>query len=327
MNDFRELAKLYKSKGLTVIPVDSLKQPTINWTKYQTRTMSDEEIDKYFKNCYGIGLLMGGLGKLEAVDIDSKYSLCSDFVDRLKEKVPVEILEKLWVQKTPSGGFHWIYQTDKIEPNQKLANRETTEYEKHEVYIEAFSNPNTRKRALKIASNHKSLVLIETRGGSLERSAGFILIAPTKGYEKIYGKINKITVEERDTLIEICRSFNEYSEPIKDYKQAKYRASDINPFDEYNERANPLDVLSDSGWEIISESSHNVRLRRPGSPNSQSSALYDKETKVLNVFSTSTSLECNKGYSPSSIFIELECNGDTQLAFNRLIEMGYGEKE
>lgn len=327
MNDYRDLAKTYKKNGFTVIPVDSLKQPTINWTKYQTQPMSDEAIDKYFKNVHGIAMLTGGKSMIECLDLDIKYDVTGDLMDRLKNKLPESLLRKMWVQKTPSGGYHWIFKTEVVEPNQKLANRLTTAEEKHKVYIESFNNINTRKMALNIAQQHKCLVLLETRGGDKEKAGGYFLLAPTKGYEKVYGKLNKITPEERDVLFTACRSFNEYTEPERKQKLYKYKNYDINPFDNYNENGDSLSLLLDNGWGVVSESGNSVRLKRPGSPNSKSSALFDKETKIFNVFSTSTAFDVGVGYTPVNVFIKIVADDDTQVAYDELISQGFGVKE
>lgn len=327
MGDFRELAKKYKSKGFSTIPVDSLKQPTINWTRYQSEPMSDSDIDRYFKDVHGIALLTGGTSKVEVVDIDLKHDTTGDLVERLKSKIPTELLKKLWVQKTRSGGYHWIYICDKVEPNQKLANRLTTPEEKHKVYIDAFNNINTRKIALNVAQQHKTLVTLETRGGTNDLCGGYILISPTPGYEYIYGKLNKISVEERDLILEACRSFNEYVEPVKNHGLYKYKKYDVNPFENYNETGDSLSLLLEHGWEIVSEKGQSIRLRRPGSPNSKSSALYDKETKIFNVFSTSTGFNVGEGYTPVNVFIKLIAEDDTQVAYEELVSRGFGFKK
>jgi hypothetical protein len=114
-------------------------------------------------------------------------------------------------------------------------------------------------------------------------------------------------------------------EPSKNYKLTKYADRDVNPFENYNERGDSLGLLIDNGWEIVSENGHNVRMRRPGSPDSKSSALFDKDTRIFNVFSTSTVFEPNVGYTPVNVFIKIECDDDTQLAYEKLVEQGFGE--
>lgn len=321
MGDFREEAKAFKERGISAIPVKSDKLPTVNWIKYQVDPMTDEQIGMYFKDCFGIALITKNL---ECCDVDLKYDLSGDLIDRMKEKVPVEILEKLWVQKTMSGGYHWLYLTDVAEPNQKLASRYTTPYERHETYMEAFSDPRKRGKASNIGAGDKQRVLIETRGSVIENGKrvgkGYFLAAPTPGYEYVYGKLQKLSDDERNQLISICREFNEVIEVKPNFKLNKYKKPDEDIFTWYNENADVVALLLDHGWEEVYSGGKNVRLKRAGNTNAKSSALFDNDTRVFNVFSTSTSFEVNKGYSAVDVLLELECGNDTQVAYDKIME-------
>ena len=317
-----ELAKQLSKKGYSVIPVGADKTPTVwDWGKYQMRPMTEDEIEKHFKGAYGIAMLMGTKLGLTAVDFDLKYSLTTDFYERVKSTVPVGILRKLYVQSTRNGGFHWIWKCpERMEGNQKLAQRLTTPEEKHEVYLEEFKDINRRANALKTASNHKVKVLIETRG-----DGGYILLNPTPGYEHVYGKVQELTPEEHDTVLEAMRQFNEYVEPVKNFKMYNKNYNGVNPFEEFNKRGDALKLLLDNGWTITYENHSTVRLRRPGNDASPSSAMYDLDTKILNVFSTSTVFDVGRGYMPANVFTVLEADNDTGLAFTKLCELGFNE--
>lgn len=328
MGDFREKAKQYIEKGFWVIPVTSMKQPAIsNWRELQTRPMTEVEVNRNFRRCHGIALLMGGGPSLFAADFDLKYSLNPNLYEEIKAKVPIDILKKTYVQQTVSGGYHWIYKvpTTRLFGNEKFANRYTTAFEKHKVYLEYYEDPKTRDVAIKTANNHKSLVLLESRSGSPERCGGYVLMPPTVGYSHVYGKINELTEEEYDTLVEIFRSFNEVKElGVVDKKYDNYDWK-LSPWEDYNERADIIELLGNSGWTVIDETGKNIRFKRPGAT-SGSSALFDKETRIFNCFSTSTSLSVDKGYNLSGLYIELECDGDPKLAYNNLISMDFGVK-
>lgn len=321
--DFKKIAHKYRENGISVIPVNSTKQSTVKWTEFKDKLISAEQIDRFVKDdTYGLALICGGVNSIECLDIDLKYSLTGTLYDDLKKKIPVDILKKMWVQSTPSGGYHWIYKCETIEGNLKLSNRLTTTYEKHETYMENFANPKTRDKALSIASKDVIRVLVETRG-----IGGYFVVAPTPGYERVYGKLQEITTEERDIILEAGRSFNEYVEEVRNFEVTKFQNFEVSPFEDYNVNGDALALLLSSGWQIVSESHTNVRLRRAGSPRSQSSGLYDKHTGILNVFSTSTAFDVGKGYNPTNIFITLEANGDTKLAYKKLIELGYGKEK
>jgi hypothetical protein len=332
MNDFRDLARQYIKNNLWVIPVNANKQPSIkNWKDLQTRPMSEIEIEKYFKKCFGIALLCGGKPKVELIDWDLKYDLSGDFYDRVKKDIPDEIKRKVFLQSTKNKGFHWIYKLEEISMsgNQKLACRYTTAYEKHQVYLEHFKNPINRDNAMKIAINDSSRVLCETRGGTIDFCGGYGLIAPTNGYEVIYkpeGGLQTLTVEEHEFLMNTIRSYNEVSE-ISLVKNKNYDNVDwkLSPFEDYNDRGDALNLLFECGWEEIGKTGKSVRLKRPGA-NSGSSGLYDLDTDIFNCFSTSTRFNTTKGYNPSGVFIELEADGDNSIAFKKLIKQGFGVK-
>ena len=117
--------------------------------------MTEAEVEKGFINCFGVALLCGGQNRVELLDWDLKYDLTGDFYERVKAEVPNHIKGKMFVQTTKNDGFHWIYKIpkEKITPNGKLANRYTTPYEKHLIYLEYFQDPKTRDNAMKIAIN------------------------------------------------------------------------------------------------------------------------------------------------------------------------------
>ena len=328
MNNYLDLAKQYSKAGYSVIPVTSEKIPAIkDWSQFQTRPMTEKECEQNFSNCWGIALLMGGVKKCTAIDFDLKYDLSGDLFERFKSSLPDELLRKMYVQTTKNKGYHFIFSSDIVEPNQKLASRYTTEYEKHSTYTEAFNNEKTRSKALKIASNDRVRVLLETRGGSTDVSGGYVVMSPSPGYKFVYGKINHISTDEYNLILETARSFNDVTEERKDIRLEKYKEWKLSPFNDYNERGDVLSLLLDSGWEECRGSrGKSIRLKRAGNPKSGSSALFDTDSRILNVFSTSTCFDVNRGYSPTDIFVLLECEGDLSLAFRKLVAEGFGEE-
>lgn len=322
MSKFIEIAKSFSEAGFSVIPINQDKNPAIrSWQEFQNRPMTEQECEEHFKRCHGFALLGGTQKNITFLDFDLKYSLTSDFFDRYKALIPNELLSKMYVQKTRNNGFHFAFMCDKVENNQKLASRYTTPFEKHETYLESFNNPKTRDKALRIASLDSVKVLIETRG-----NGGYCLMSPTKGYEHVYGKIQKISVEEYDLLLDSARSLSEVIEIKRDIKVDKYKEWKLSPFSDFNERFDTLSFLEENGWEIVGNSGKSTRLKRAGNPSSKSSALFDNDSRMLNCFSTSTLLETNRGYTPTDLFALFECDNDLSVAFKRIIDMGYGEQ-
>lgn len=149
---------------------------------------------------------------------------------------------------------------------------------------------------------------------------------PTEGYSHVYGKISELTEEEYDLLVETLRSFNEVKELGKVNKKT-YDSVDweITPWEDYNQRGDIIELLEESGWSIVDNNVKHIRFKRPGAT-SGSSALFDKDTRIFNCFSTSTALSVDKGYTLSSLYIELECDGDLKLSYNNLINLDFGVK-
>ena len=314
--------KLVK-KGYNVIPVNSEKEPAIRtWSVDKQVTL--ENVDLIFNRLtYGVALLMGGNKGLTALDFDLKYSpIPEELYKRFCDSIPQDLRDKMYIQKTRNGGYHWIWSCPSQKAgNQKLAQRLTTPEEKHQVYLENFYNPVTKAAALKIALNYKVKVLLETRG-----HGGYVLFPPTPGYEYISGKIEEISLKEHDFILGMARSFNEYFEPSNTNKGV-HKSGGINPFDEYDKRGDALGLLLNHGWTVVFENDRTVRLKRPGDDSSSSSALYDKNSKILNVFTTSTIFENGKGYSPASVFTVLECEGDATAAYRELCKLNFNVEE
>ncbi len=325
-----EYNQLNEIEGLQFIPVDQFKRPTVK--EWQTK------IDKYdLSKCHSVGLVCGvPSGGIEVLDIDLKYDLTGTLYERFKQAVHEccpELLKKLVVQKTKSGGYHWIYRCKKIAGNNKLANRHTTEEEKLQTFAKSYNSEiqkstpedEAKKIAKRDKENDKVRVLFETRG-----VGGQIVVSPSKGYEFVYGdffSIQEITEEERDVLHETAMSFNEYFEEVIVPKKSTIKIKGISPFDDYNERGDVIKLLQDHGWKVISQKGHKTVLLRPGQTTSKSSGNFDHNLNWFSVFTTSTEFEPQKAYLPYSVFAVLECKKDYSEAAKRLIEMGYGEKK
>ena len=183
------------AKDVKFIPLNDKKQPLAKG--WQTST------EQFVLSGHSVGLVCGKLsGNVEAIDFDLKYDLTGDLIHRYNKAVNDQskgLLKKVTIQRTKSGGYHYVYRCTKIEGNQKLAQRNGNEEE--------------------LKNGEKVKVLIETRG-----EGGQIAVYPSPGYEMIQGSwltIPSITEDERDILIETARTFNEYMEEVKTYTKVK----------------------------------------------------------------------------------------------------------
>lgn len=310
-------------EDLKFMPVRSNKQPIEKDWQKTTKKFS-------LKNCEAVGLVCGKLsGNLEVIDVDEKYSLDGKLFERYKKVIhqyDPALLQKLVVQKTISGGYHLIYRCQKIEGNLKLANRFTTDAEKRKTYDAEIKGGADHDKALKAANGDKIRVLLETRG-----EGGFVVCFPSKGYELIYGDyygINEITIEERETLHNIARQFNEVVDEYKPITKTGNRQGikGLSPFDDYNDRADIVGLLETHGWKVVQRKGNKVVFLRPGQTSSQSSGNYDLDKNWFSVFTTSTDFEPQKAYLPYAVYAKLECKDDFKEAAKKLYNEGYGER-
>lgn len=298
-----DISKIQFTDGLQFVPVRENKRPIPDaWQVTKT--------DYDFSNVPNVGLVCGRLsGNLEALDFDLKYDLTGklfkDYTDLVKTMDP-ELLNKMVVQKTPSGGYHFLYRCSYVEGNQKLANRYATYEEK--------------------TDKEKTKVLIETRG-----EGGQVVCYPSKGYKIVRGsfdKIQVITPQERSTLFNAAYVFNEVIKPAAVVKlRDKSYIKGTSPGDDYNNRGEVVQLLVDHGWTIAGHKGSKTLLKRPGDTKADHSGNFDEEKNWFSVFSTSTEFESEKAYQPFGVFAMLECNGDYSEAAKKLAAMGYGDKQ
>lgn len=299
-------AQNYTKIGLSVISTDNTKRSLFPWKPYQSTIATEEEMAKMFehKKCQGIAVICGKVsGNLEVIDVDCKYG--TDFVAYATEikKINPSLYGKLLIIETKSKGYHLYYRCSEIEGNQKLANRHATENE------------------LKDNPNLKELVLIETRG-----EGGYVIAPPSPGYRFIQNRTpQEITPAERDVIINCARMFNEVFEEAKVDVSVEGTNFGLKPWDDYNNRADIMEVLKKHGWTIVEKKGERIYLKRPGAT-SMTSANFHTGKRIFYVFTTSSQFG-NKGYTPFAVYALLECNNDFKQATRQVADMGYGERK
>ena len=303
MSNIPAKAKEYLSYQLSVIPTKEDKTPALpSWKPYQTTRLKEEEVAGLFTgaNVRGIAIICGAIsGGLEVIDVDTKHdttgTLWDEFRTLIEDNLP-ELYSSLVIAQTKSGGYHIYYRGSQVDRNLKLSTKLNKE------------------------------VLIETRG-----EGGYVIAPPTPAYKYIQGEpgnIPTITPLQRETLLGLAKSFNQLPEekPIAHTPPAQaYNSTGLSPFEDYNNRGDVVGLLQRQGWRVISEAGERVSMLRPGETDSKSSGDFHTGKRLFKVFTTSTIFEAEKGYSPSSVFSLLECNGDNKQAYRRLLELGYGE--
>lgn len=286
-------AQKYLEYGYSPIPlVSGQKRPLLkDWTKYKDQPI--EDLNLFSTDSLG---LVCGYNGLEVLDIDAKHFEGDEFKEyiELLETNGPGILQKLVIQQTPSGGFHFLYRCEVIEGNQKLAKNKAKE------------------------------VTFETRG-----VGGQVAAWPTPGYklETKASAIQYITPEERDILLSCARELDKtpivevtYSLP----KQALEHNEELTPWADYNARMDCLTLLQSHGWTIVREDSKYIYVKRPGNTDARDSGKIFKDSGKLWVWSTSTELEAEVLYNPFALLTALEYSNDFKAAGRALKEEGYG---
>lgn len=296
MTKAQTAAAKYLEHGYSPIPlVSGQKRPLLkDWTKHKDSPIEDLSLF----NTDSLGLVCGYNG-LEVLDIDAKHFTGNEFKEyiELLEANGPGILQKLVIQETPSGGFHFLYRCEIIEGNQKLAKNEAKE------------------------------VTFETRG-----VGGQVAAWPTPGYklETKASAIQWITPEERDILLSCARELDKTPKVEVTYKAPKQFIEDseeLTPWNDYKQKVDCLTILQSHGWTIVREDSKYIYVKRPGSTEARDSGKVFKDSGLLWVWTTSTALEAEVLYNSYSLLTVLEYNNDYTASAKALRAEGYGHQQ
>src|SRR5580692_1130806 len=243
-----------------------------------------------------VAIICGAVsGNLEAIDIDVKNwpGIDARLFEAIREIYPL-LWTRLRIHSTPSGGFHILYRTDQP------------------------SGVGNLKLATAVGS---SLAGIETRG-----EGGYIVAPPSLGYQVYRDQpIPVITIEQRESLVNLARSFNEkikiatpvtISKPEMDYYEE-------NPFEAYNHSHCAETVLLDFGWTAGDHNQAYQYYWRPGK-SAGISASFNRQTRIYYIFTTSTGLDAERGYHPATLLAILRFGGDKRATYSFLVQQGYG---
>lgn len=222
----------------------------------------------------------------------------------------VERIEAGYLEETPGDGIHWLYFTDKVLGNTKLAER-------------PGDDPKERTS------------LIETRG-----EGGYVVIAPSGGpvhesgrpYVLIRGGVETIATiarEEREWLWALAQTFDEMPPEgpkiggdTPDPRAGRTAGGTIQPGEDYAGRTSWEEVLN--GWTMVYSHGGAQLWRRPGKSEGWSASVNHGGGDSLFVFSTSTPFKPRTYYSKFGAYAQLEHGGDFQAATRALSRAGYG---
>ena len=286
----------YLRAGLSVLPANrAQKCPCLpRWSEFQTRLPTEPEVGHWFANKHDAVCIVCGevSGNLEVIDFDNHGEL----FPKWKETIPGDLLAKLVIEQTPSGGYHVAYRCkEPISGNTKLAQGER---------------------------DGKMVTLAETRG-----KGGLVLCAPTEGYvlrQGDYAALPMLTMDERISLRDAARKMNEKTEPgMPKPSECVDEHFAERPGDDFNAHGDIRPILVKHGWTSLGDQPDgNEHWRRPGKVDGNSATLKDG---VFYVFSSNAApFEQNHGYSAFHVYALLEHGGDFSAAAADLLKQGYG---
>lgn len=286
--------KLHKA-GFSVIPVNGNKKPTCgSWAPFQKRQPTNSELVNFD---YSTGIaLVGGKG-LFCIDLDVKYDK-TGLISKFKQLVNQQdknLLQSLFCEKTPSGGWHLVGKCKKPIGNLKLA--------KDKAQVEAC---------------------IETRG-----DGGYFVVSPSKGYVAVKGdlcKLPEIEPNQLDIIINSAKSLN-YEKP-KVYKP-NVTGTELTPLDDYDRKHNYKDIerlLLEVGWKNEYTKDETIYMSRPGKEDKGCSASINHYPNMFWCWSSNTPFESYKSYTPSMVLAVIKYGGDFKACVKDLANQGYGVK-
>ncbi len=273
----KDTAALYNSYGLAVLPVKKDKSPLLS------DTWSGGISPAKFGNAYGIGIVCGDVSEnLECLDFDNHFGDAKQRVADFIKQCDIFINYPFVVVRTGGGGYHILYRCSEIGGNQKLA----------------------RKPLLQPDGTTRPDAVIETRG-----QGGYIVAPPTKGYEVLRGSLEhipKISPADRDKMLGLARSFNEWVEVRGEEVESQGRPGDV-----YNDTDEAIEdmkaALLEAGW--VNVKGH--LWRRPGKKEGVSATLGKVARNVFYCFTANGHpFEGERGYKPFQVVGLLRYGGD-----------------
>ena len=291
-----------KEFGLSIIPVAITKKPIIkSWSEYQSTIAPIALWHSHYINQGTVGIITGKIsGNLECIDIDIKNDPTGKIITEYSNIIPPELLEKLVIQSTPSGGQHFIYRCPDT----------------------------TIDKNLKLALHSDRTVIIETRGEGgyfCTSKVNNKIIQGVLDLENLYEDIPVITPEERNLLLDLARSLTRFfpsGNTSKNGEPFSYSEPAIN---EFNNKYLIVELFEKHGWSVVKEDDQKIYLLRDGS-SAVHSGYYFKDSKTFFCFSTSTEFQPEKPYNHFQVLQVLEGKNDYRTTVRLLKDYGYEVK-
>jgi len=296
--------------GYSVFVVDEKKQPMHRWKDRQTVAFTDAELEKDIAkpNAWRYGYATG-FCDLFTVDIDMKVlptELRKAFFDEFMSFVRDQINafdSRVAVHRTVNQGYHLTYRVVTDMGNAKIAVPTNTGIKKDgKDTVEA---------------------LIETRG-----NGGYCVVYDDCENGLDYTRVGYLDEEEHNTLIAICRMYDERVDVLEIEQPAKektdFKTSGVSPWQDYNQRNTVFDVVGDE-FKVIRQLATKTVIKRHGATSAHSGYVF-KDSGCMYLFSTGTLYPNEKLLSPFSLYAYRYHHGDMSKAAKQLYSDGYGDR-
>ncbi|MBL9118590.1 MAG: AAA family ATPase [Phycisphaerae bacterium] len=325
-----DAANRYLAAGISVIPcrrVGGDKRPLVGWTEYTERRPTPQELETWFGRpsaSTAMAIVCGkASGNVEVIDFDCGGEDFEPWRNHVRSLAP-GLLDRLVVQRTPSGGAHVLYRTGGSVPrSRKLACKRV---ETDEPSVERYG-----KRYATVAAPDgdrcATITSIETRG-----EGGIALCCPSVGYGLLQGAISDlplISSQDRDTLVKAAMSFDQRLRSAEPARAAGPSSGQPEwarnrPGDDYNRRGDVHSVLVRAGWTFVETADDgNEHWCRQGKVKGTSATFNGSH---FYVFSTNAPpFEPDTQYTPFAVYALLEHGGDFGVAARELARLGYGD--
>tara|TARA_R110002012_G_C11659305_1_gene612075 strand:- start:1244 stop:3520 length:2277 start_codon:yes stop_codon:yes gene_type:complete len=311
-----ELNKCFKllDDGFSLITVGDNKIPNYSWKKCQSEQISKENFEKQYNYKGGIRKgngdemeatknvgIVTGFDYLEVIDVDLKVfstakeqkDFWEEYLSLLKDNI-FDFDDKFVVYKTKKNGYHILYKSKRVVGNKKIAS----------------------------LKGHTEAV-IESRG-----IGGYVFLYDGKNQsEMTYKDVQFISDEDREILWSCSKTYDyvelvEIEIPKKTKKE--YSTDGLKAWDDYNDKTNIMDLISDQ-FTIVRNLKDKYLIRRNGATSPHSGYIF-KDSGVMFLYSSGTTFEAEKAYTPFTVYAHLRHQDNLSSAASDLYQQGYGDR-
>ena len=296
--------------GYSLCVVGEDKRPLHKWAELQHRQPTQEELHSWMQlpNAYRFAYVCA-VSDVFCLDIDLKVlpmelraPMWEEFVGLIRENID-GFDKKVSVHRTMNFGRHLTFRTKTDMGNEKIA------------------VPCKTGLIKEGSTRHEALIECRNKGG-------YALVYDDCENGLDYTKIGTLSADEHNTIIAICRMWDERVEeqeveqPRKD--KTEYKAAGLTPWQDFNERHTVFDVIGDE-FKVIRNLSSKTIIKRHGATSAHSGYVF-KDSGCMYLFSTGTRYPHEKLLSPFALHAYRYHGGNMSEAAKAIYATGYGDR-